>query len=79
MVPVPETLPDDVAKLKQSVIAYATEVELLHEEVRLLRAQLYGRKSERLVTESTEQLSLFKEAESAPGAEPDPRTKRLKK
>ena len=75
MVPVPETLPDDVAKLKQSVIAYATEVELLHEEVRLLRAQLYGRKSERLVTESTEQLSLFKEAESAPGAEPDPRTK----
>ena len=75
MVPVPDSLPDDVDSLKQSVIEYATEVELLREQLRLLRAQLYGRKSERMVAESMEQLSLFVQPEFAPAPEPDPRSK----
>lgn len=75
MVPVPDALPDDVPALKQTVIEYATENELLREQLRLLRAQLYGRTSERLVSQAMEQLSLFVQPEFTPAPEPDPRSK----
>ena len=75
MVPLPDTLPDDVDSLKQSVIEYATENEHLKEQLRLLRAQLYGRKSERMVSEAMEQLSLFAQPTFTPAPEPDPRSK----
>ena len=61
MKPQLESLPDDVKVLKDTVIAYAVENDLLHEQVRLLRAQLYGRKSERMVGPNAEQLDLFSE------------------
>jgi transposase len=48
MVPCPEELPDDVEALKKAVISYARKNELLQEQNRLLMAQLYERKSERL-------------------------------
>lgn len=71
MVPVAAVLPNDVDVLKGTVIAYATENELLHEQVRLLRAQLYGRKSEKMVGDGAEQLPLFpSQAETSEPASP---------
>lgn len=77
MVPVRESLPDDVCALKTTVIEYAAENELLHEQVRLLRAQLYGRKSERMVSEDLQQLPLF--PLPAPSSPPPPEVQEAQK
>lgn len=50
MVPHRDSLPDDIVALKESVISYATECDLLHEQVRLLKAKLFGRKSEQMAS-----------------------------
>jgi transposase len=48
-----DTLPDDPALLKQLFVEkqgrFIREIDILHEQIRLLRAQLYGRKSEKPV------------------------------
>lgn len=70
-----ELLPDDLETLR-SVVAHEravhrtalqtrdTEIERLREQVRLLLAQRFGRKSEKLATEEAPQLPLFNEAEA---------------
>jgi transposase len=70
-----ELLPDDVESL-HSVIAHEreahrvvlkardVEIEHLREQVRLLTAQRFGRKSEKLATDDDPQVGLFNEAEA---------------
>ncbi|MBI5615679.1 MAG: hypothetical protein HY943_05250, partial [Gammaproteobacteria bacterium] len=70
-----ELLPDDLETLR-SVVAHEravhrtalqtrdAEIERLREQVRLLLAQRFGRKSEKLATEEAPQLPLFNEAEA---------------
>jgi len=59
-----KTLPDDPAQLKRIIIEterrYEKENELLREQIRLLQAQMFGKKSEKgSVDSNTVQLSLF--------------------
>ena len=64
MVSFTSTLPDNLEELKEITHRYEVENNILREEVRLLRAQLFGRKTEKnkSVQESTQAL-LFDEAE----------------
>ena len=77
MVPAIESLPDDIEALKQSIISYAKECDLLHETVRLLTARLFGRRSEQYLHSGlgglgVEQLLLFGMTEDRPTSpEPD--------
>ncbi len=75
MPPTPESLPDDIAELKQRVISYARECDLLYEQIRLLTARLFGRRSEQFIGSGlgVEQLLLFDMTESLPVA-PEPST-----
>jgi len=57
-------LPDDVEELKKLVVALQTENAYAAEQLALLRAQLFGRKSEKRAAEDEGQARLFDEAES---------------
>ena len=66
----PATLPNDVAALQGLVIAYHDKwnsaenyLKLAEEKVRLLKAMLFGRKSEKQTAEEDEQGRLFNEIE----------------
>ncbi len=64
-----ETLPEDVVSLKEIIVTqrreYESYVHILEEQVRLLKAKLFGRKSEKSEA-SEEQLQLFDEIEATP-------------
>ncbi len=64
------TLPDNVEELKEITHRYEVENNILREQVRLLRAQLFGRKTEKspAFQDSTQAL-LFNEAEACSPAE----------
>jgi len=61
----PSELPEDSASLKEIILSDKAEISRLKEEVRLLRATLFGRKSQKLPPprDGAEQLGLFNEAE----------------
>ena len=69
----PSNLPEDVAELKQIVVDLAQQsrekIHYLEEQIRLLKNELFGRKSEKLTKEDLLQLRLFNEAEDALDAE----------
>ena len=65
-----ETLPEDIVALKEIIKEHKVYVHILEEQVRLLKAKLFGRKSEKSVESSGEQLQLFDEIEAAP---PEPK------
>jgi transposase len=59
------TLPDNVEKLKEITHRYEVENNILREQVRLLRAQLFGRKTEKShAFQDSAQALLFNEAEA---------------
>ena len=72
MVSTAQTLPDNIEDLKEKVISlsesnrnFETENNILREQVRLLRAQLFGRKTEKRSLDSDNgQALLFNEAEA---------------
>lgn len=77
-----DLLPDEVDSLKAIIVheratkaealsARDAEIERLREQVRLLLAQRFGPKAERVATEETPQLGLFNEAEAEDTAEVD--------
>ena len=61
VVPTVHAWPDELDTLKRTVEVQAKELDLLREQVRLLLARLYGRKSERfdLANADAQQLLLF--------------------
>ena len=61
----PSELPEDSASLKEIIISDKAEISRLKEEIRLLRATLFGRKTQKLPPpgDGAEQLGLFNEAE----------------
>ena len=64
------TLPDNIEDLREITHRYEVENNILREQVRLLRAQLYGRKTEkRRAFEDSTQALLFDEAEACSPAE----------
>jgi transposase len=67
----PSTLPDDHALLKQMLVDFQDhhnkETDLLLEQISLLRAQLYGRKSEKGKPEGPQPLPLFDMPEPVDG------------
>ena len=70
MVSKASTLPDNIEDLKEITHRYEVENNILREQVRLLRAQLYGRKTEkRRAFEESPQALLFDEAEACSTAE----------
>jgi len=71
MIRKPNNLPDDIETLKQFIASYEAENKLLREQNRLLRARLFGRKTEKILPEDAhEQLLLFNEAEESLSEEP---------
>lgn len=60
------SLPDDVAALKQIIATwedrYAKDTGFLREQIRLLRSQIFGRKSEKVMGCAADQVPLFDEA-----------------
>ena len=79
MAPDVTTLPDDPAVLKQMLVEshqhFDRETSILLEQIRLLRAQLYGRKSEKVIPQDGPQpLSLFDMPEPE-GIEDEPEEK----
>lgn len=69
MIPTFDDLPDDNNKLKRITIDYAIENAWLHEQLRLIRAQMFGRTSERIGSPlDVQQMPLF-EVEAAPLSE----------
>ena len=56
-------LPDNPEILKGIIVDYKSELNILQEQVRLLRAHIYGPKTEKNRVDSTEQPTLFDEAE----------------
>jgi transposase len=58
MPPARDQLPDDIPVLKDTIIQNYYETEALKEEIKLLRAALYGRKSEKLPSDGNDQLTL---------------------
>jgi transposase len=68
------TLPDDPEELKQIILAterrYEKENDLLREQIRLLQARMFGKKSEKGTADSGMQLPLFDMPE--PEMEPEP-------
>jgi Transposase and inactivated derivatives len=59
------TLPDDIAILKQIIATledrYAKDTAFLREQIRLLRSQIFGRKSEKVLDCVADQVPLFDE------------------
>jgi len=69
----PSTLPDDPLELKRIVHRYEQENDLLREQIRLLYARLFGKKSEKgKIDSSSAQLPLFDMPE--PEVEPEKET-----
>ena len=65
MVSTAQTLPDNLEDLKEVAHRYEVENNILREQVRLLRAQLFGRKAEKHSLDSDNgQALLFNEAEA---------------
>jgi len=75
-----EKLPDDASKLKEIIVSLATrhsekeqhyqsQIDRLHEQIRLLRSKLFGRKTEKYVDAGQDQLRLFNEIEQAASSE----------
>jgi transposase len=73
------SLPDDVADLKDIVASlvasrqdledkYRLQIDYLQEQIRLLKNELFGRKTEKLPSADRHQLLLFNEAEQAKAA-----------
>ena len=58
-------LPGNFEELKAIIHPYENHIHILEEEIRHLRSQLFGRKSERYVSSDQKQLDLFDEAEEA--------------
>jgi transposase len=62
-----DTLPEDVAELQEIIRTlrdeYQSYVHTLEEQIRLLKAKLFGRKSEKFVEDTSDQLRLFDEIE----------------
>ena len=74
MVPVVENLPDDLISLRDIILSlntsytekedhYKEHINILEEQIRFLKAKLFGRKSEKLAEDDSQQLQLFDEAE----------------
>lgn len=62
MIKIPADTPENtLVYIQQLVAAHDKERTIWLEQIRLLRAQLFGRKSEKLLTASTQQLPLFDE------------------
>lgn len=72
MVPTAESLPNDVPALKERVIWFATECEYLRESLHLLRAQIFGRKSERQQPAGENPQLSFLDEETPPASAPTP-------
>ena len=65
MISAAKTLPDNIEDLKEIAHRYEVENNILRERVRLLRAQLFGRKTEkRSLDMDNGQTLLFNEAET---------------
>ena len=71
-----DSLPDDTSKLKEIIVSlaarhsekeqhYQFQIDRLHEQIRLLRSKLFGRKTEKYVEADQDQLRLFDEIEEA--------------
>jgi transposase len=58
-----DKLPEDAAVLQEIIRTLTHEYHILEEQVRLLKAKFFGRKSEKLVDDGSGQLQLFDEAE----------------
>jgi transposase len=58
-----EKLPDNPEILKGIIVDYKSELNILQEQIRLLRAHIYGPRTEKNRVDSTEQPTLFDEAE----------------
>ena len=72
-----QSLPEDPAKLKEIIAAmadneqrYQQRIEHLEEYVRLLKNEIFGRKSEKRTPQDDKQFLLFNEAESAESEHP---------
>ena len=62
------SLPPKISQLQQMVVARDQEISLLREQLRLLRAKLFGSKRDRLEMDVLQdQLMLFEQAEAEPG------------
>jgi transposase len=68
------TLPTDVGELRHLVAALQKEVAVLHDELRILRHRIFGRRSERYSPEEQKQSGLFDEADGQQAATPQEAT-----
>jgi transposase len=70
-------LPDNASELKKLVLTlqqdYEAQIDRLHEQIRLLRSKLFGRKTEKYVDAGQDQLRLFDEIEQAVSREEENR------
>ena len=65
MISTAQTLPDSIEGLKELAHRYEVENDILREQVRLLKAQLFGRKTEKHSPDMDDgQALLFNEAEA---------------
>ena len=55
----PDNLPDDTQSLKQMISSQQQQIDYLQEMVRLLKNELFGRKSEVLPPVTSNQMPLF--------------------
>ena len=55
-----KSLPNDLDAVKRIAVQYAKERDVLREELRLLRAQMYGRSSERFAESGPQATQLCK-------------------
>ena len=62
-------LPDNPEILKGIIVDFKTEVNILQEQIRLLRKHIYGPRSEKIKADNPEQPSLFDEAEGTEAVE----------
>lgn len=65
-------LPNDATDLKGIIADYQVEIEYPEEKVRFLKAQLFGRKSEKRSSNWDQQMAIFNEAEEAASEEAIP-------
>ncbi|MEO5358799.1 MAG: IS66 family transposase zinc-finger binding domain-containing protein, partial [Nitrospirae bacterium YQR-1] len=63
MITMTDNLPDDINNLKEKIRVQDQHIKILEERLRLLTAKLYGRKSEKMSEQTTEQPQLFDEIE----------------
>lgn len=72
-----DKLPEDVISLHKIIVDMRQEYRILEEQVRLLKAKLFGRKSEKIDVEASEQLQLFDEVEAIREESPEPEEIRI--